>query len=228
MKAILKGHISPETAYVVDDYPYGFRLRCKIRYWLEYHPKRGFRLVSQTTNPKRGNVWNKPKASTYARFGGCMFLDDDGHVQWQGLSEYSSGAEAKAFSDKYREGVPEAGRDILDRWVAAKLAYDGARQPDDPLDVGLPEARKAFANPNGERERDQMGAPLDGGPNDDQEDGRGVDLEQMVETADPDSPELTGNERKGGPYECATCGADDHPTSECPHDKSYSDASHGE
>jgi hypothetical protein len=36
---ILKGHISQETAYLVDDYPYGFRLRCKIRYWLEYQPK---------------------------------------------------------------------------------------------------------------------------------------------------------------------------------------------
>lgn len=32
---VLSGHTSPETAYVVDDYPYGFRLRCKIRYWIE-------------------------------------------------------------------------------------------------------------------------------------------------------------------------------------------------
>jgi len=39
---------------LVEDYPYGFRLRCKIRFWLEYAPKRGFRFVSQTTNPKRG------------------------------------------------------------------------------------------------------------------------------------------------------------------------------
>src|SRR6516165_4444148 len=62
---ILSGHISPETAYVVEDYPYGLRLRCRIRYWLEHTPKRGFRFWSQTTNPKRGNIWNKPKASTY-------------------------------------------------------------------------------------------------------------------------------------------------------------------
>ncbi len=32
---ILNGHISPETAYVVEDYPYGYTLRCTIRYWLE-------------------------------------------------------------------------------------------------------------------------------------------------------------------------------------------------
>jgi hypothetical protein len=142
---ILTGHTTPETAYVVDDYPYGYRLRCKIRYWLEYKPSNGFRFVSQTTNPKRpGEVWNKPKASTYYKFGACMFLDDNDHVQWTGLSEYSDGAEAKAWSDKYREGVPEAGVIDLDRWVAAKVAYDTNRQSGDPLSIGLKEARAAF------------------------------------------------------------------------------------
>jgi hypothetical protein len=61
MKTILPPvHLSPETAYLVSDYPYGFRLRCKIRYWLEHHPKRGTRFVSQTTNPNAaGEVWNR-------------------------------------------------------------------------------------------------------------------------------------------------------------------------
>jgi len=142
---ILSGHISPETAYVVEDYPYGFRLRCQIRYWLEFSPKRGFRFVSQTTNPKKGNVWNKPKASTYCRFGGCMYLNEEGHVTWAGLTEYSNGAEAMAFADKYGDGVPEAGRALLNKWVAAKLAYDAARTRSDPLQVGVVEAAKAFA-----------------------------------------------------------------------------------
>jgi hypothetical protein len=152
---ILSGHISPETAFVVDDYPYGFRLRCKIRYWLEFHPKRGFRFLSQTTNPKRpGEVWNKPKASTYCKFGAAMYLDDQEHVTWAGLSEYSGGAEAQAFKEKYFEGVPEAGRPTLNQWVAMKLAYDGARAEDKangkilPLEVGIIEAREArLANP---------------------------------------------------------------------------------
>ena len=121
---ILKGHISPETAYLVEDYPYGFTLRCKIRYWLEYKPQHGCRLMSQTTNPKRGDMWNKPKGSTYARFGGCMFLDEQNHVQWKGLSEYSDGAEAQAFRETYGEGVPEAAKPGLHRWVEIKLAYD--------------------------------------------------------------------------------------------------------
>jgi hypothetical protein len=143
---ILSGHVSPETAYVVDDYPYGFRLRCKIRYWLEYNPKHGFRLVSQTSNPKRGNVWNKPKASTYSRFGACMYLDEDGRVWQSGLTEYSTGAEAQAWADKYGEGVPEAGKSIMRKWIASKLAYDAARTKDDPLNVGVAEAVKAFVS----------------------------------------------------------------------------------
>jgi hypothetical protein len=142
---LLTGHTSPETAYVVEDYPYGFRLRCKIRYWVEFKPKKGFRFVSQTTNPKRpGEVWNKPKASTYSLFGGAMFLDENEHVQFSGLSEYSDGAEAKAWAETYGEAVPEAGRVILNKWVAAKVAYAANRESGDALNVGLPEAIKAF------------------------------------------------------------------------------------
>lgn len=146
MTTLLKGHTSPETAYVVDDYPYGFRLRCKIRYWLEYNPRKGFRFVSQTTNPKRPvETWNKPKASTYARFGGAMYLDDNGHVQWAGLNEYSAAAEAQAFLEKYGDAIPQAGAALTRKWAAAKTAYETNRKKDDPLHVGVVDAYKAFA-----------------------------------------------------------------------------------
>jgi len=141
---LLTGHISPETAYVVEDYPYGFRLRCKIRYWIEFKPKKGFRFVSQTTNPKKpGEVWNKPKASTYSEFGGAMFLDEYEHVKFAGLNQYSDGAEAKAFQETYGAGVPEAGRVLLNKWVAAKVAYDANKG--EKLGDGLPAARKAWS-----------------------------------------------------------------------------------
>lgn len=141
---LLSGHVSAETAYVVEDYPYGFRLRCKIRYWIEFKAKKGFRFVSQTTNPKRpGEVWNKPKASTYSLFGGAMYLDDNGHVQFAALGEYSSGAEAKAWQDKFGEAVPEVGRLLLNKWVAAKVAYDANKG--EKLGDGLPAARKAWS-----------------------------------------------------------------------------------
>lgn len=119
---ILKGHTTPDTAYTVADYPYGFRLRCKIRYWLEVDKKRGVRLVSQTINPKRGDVWNKPKASTYSRFGGCMYLDANQHVQWSGLSQYGDAAEVTAWLETYGAGnvIPE----VTASWLRGKVAYE--------------------------------------------------------------------------------------------------------
>lgn len=89
---VLQGHTDEESAYLVDDYPYGFRLRCKIRYWIETAgkgAKRGQqRFMSQTTDPKRaGEHWNKPKGSTYSLMA-VMYLDGEKHVQWTGASEY--------------------------------------------------------------------------------------------------------------------------------------------
>lgn len=121
-------HTSPEMAYVVQDYPYGFRLRCQIRYWIDVHPTRGCRLMSQTSNPKMsGLVWNKPKASIYSLFGMAMYIDESGHVQQAGLTEYTNGAEATAFRDTYGAGVPNAAKPTMDHWIAAKVAYDAKR-----------------------------------------------------------------------------------------------------
>lgn len=93
---ILRGHSSPETAYEVEDYPYGFRLRCKIRYWLEHKRAHGHRLVSQTTNPKKpGVVWNKPKAGVYSPGLVVMYKAQNGHVMHAVVaSPYSIGAKA--------------------------------------------------------------------------------------------------------------------------------------
>lgn len=124
---ILKGHVSPETALLVKDYPYSFHLRCQIRYWIEYKPGHGFRLVSQTTNPRKGNIWNKPKASTYSRYGGCMVLDEKEHVTWTGLSEYGSADEAQKWLDTYGDGVPEEGKKSAETWVKMKRAYEELR-----------------------------------------------------------------------------------------------------
>lgn len=93
-KTLLVGHISPETAYTVEDYPYGFRLRCRIRYWLEGNPKRGYRWCSQTTNPKRAEErWNAPKKSTYSRIAAVMFLNADQHVKWCSFPDHADNIE---------------------------------------------------------------------------------------------------------------------------------------
>jgi len=146
MTQILSGHISPDTAYLVEDYPYGFRLRCQMRCWLDYSPKHGYRLAAQTTNPKRGNVWNKPKFSTYAKLGGAMFINDEGHVTWSALTEYASADEAKAWFDTYSHTLDPDRYRTLRSYVFAKLAYKANRKDGDPLSVGLAEARRAFIN----------------------------------------------------------------------------------
>jgi len=128
VKQVLSGHVSPETAYVVEDYPYGFRLRCRIRYWLEFNKTHGVRLMSQTSNPKKpGLVWNKPKASTYCRFGGAMFLDQDDHVQWSGLTEYGDLREAVEWQATFGAGVPTECVSLIDQWIAAKRKYEELR-----------------------------------------------------------------------------------------------------
>jgi hypothetical protein len=160
---ILRGHVSPETAYVVDDYPYGYKLRCTIRYWLEHKPKLGFRLMSQTTDPRHGGRWNKPKAGTYAKFGACLYLADNGHVRCAALTEYCNGKEAKEWSDRWRDGVPAVGLELLDRWVAAKVAYDANRKQSDPLSVGLPQARAAFVSATRELSEGRTFDENDGG-----------------------------------------------------------------
>lgn len=101
MLKVLTGHTSFETAYVVDDYPYGFRLRCKMAYWLETN-KNGTRLVTRTTNPKKaGEVWNKPKASTYAPVK-VLFLDpENGHVKTASLGFWNELPALAAFGDTY-------------------------------------------------------------------------------------------------------------------------------
>ena len=119
----LKGHNTQDTAFVVADYPYGFKLRCSIRYWLEEN-KHGARLWSQTTNPKKaGEVWNKAKASTYAMIAGCMFLDEKNHVAWAGLTEYSDLAEAEAWFNTYKDGLSDMATAAVTMWIEAKRRY---------------------------------------------------------------------------------------------------------
>src|SRR6188768_4491170 len=101
MVKVLTGHTSFETAYVVEDYPYGFRLRCKMAYWLETNPKHGMRLMSRTTNPKKaGEVWNKPKASTYAALK-VMGLNEVGHVVTHSLTYSETVEKVDAYEALY-------------------------------------------------------------------------------------------------------------------------------
>lgn len=114
----LYGHASAETAYMVDDYPYGFRKRCRIRYWLESDPKKGFRFVSQTEDPVKLR-WNAPKKSTYSEWGGAMYLDGNDHVQWADVNQYSKSPDVARFVAAF----PKADMTILRKVAGMKVAY---------------------------------------------------------------------------------------------------------
>lgn len=134
---ILKGHYSADTAYVVEDYPYGFRLRCRIRYWLE-RTKHGVRMVSQTTNPKAViERWNKPKPSTYHDVA-VMYLDDEQHVQQAVLSHYDGEERIAAYVAEYRDALTQEDHQAIDRLrllarAGSKLEWQVTPQrPTDP------------------------------------------------------------------------------------------------
>lgn len=90
---------SLETAYIAQDYPYGFTLRCEKAYWVETKGNKGQRLVTCTKNPKTG-LWNKPKAGVYYQ---CIVLYEDllGHVQVAPLSNYSGIEGLKEYVTKW-------------------------------------------------------------------------------------------------------------------------------
>jgi hypothetical protein len=116
----LYGHTSQETAYMIDDYPYGRTLRCRRRVWLEYKPNHGFRFVSQTEHPTK-KVWNKPHASTYVDVAACLYLDEQGHVAWTGITPYTDATEALNFARTF--GPKCEGSSRLCIWAERKAGY---------------------------------------------------------------------------------------------------------
>lgn len=146
----LEGHTSEAQAYLVEDYPYGFRLRTQARYWLEHHAKRGWRFVHQTLNPKTGR-WNKSKASTYAEWGGAMYLDSDGHVQWLGIGPYSSDRDILSFVQTF----PHAGH-VLSEIVPQKLRLQQGR-----IEGRLVWTINGVAQPTSEADQERLRSELE-------------------------------------------------------------------
>lgn len=113
-------HVSAETAHVTADYPYGFRLRCQRREWVETS-KFGQRFVTQTSNPKaKALVWNKPKAGTYHRV--CVLgRDAEGHVAIDVLSVGSGEKEIREFAERYSAALTEYQREQVRFLLAMAL-----------------------------------------------------------------------------------------------------------
>ena len=69
---------SADNAVVVEDYPWGYKLRTKRKYWIET-TKRGDRLCYQTLNPKT-DKWCAVKKSTYTGIK-VLYENEDGHIK---------------------------------------------------------------------------------------------------------------------------------------------------
>jgi hypothetical protein len=88
----LSTHNSPETAYVIKDWPYGRTLRCEKHVWIETKKNFGQRAVYRTTNPKRGNSFNANKNGNYYNL--VVFgANADGLLEFDDLNQYSHPAE---------------------------------------------------------------------------------------------------------------------------------------
>lgn len=72
-----------ENSVEVDNYPWGFRLKTKRRYWIET-TKNGDRFCYATLNPKT-DQWCKPKKSTYSAV--VILVDDNGYITSYSLSK---------------------------------------------------------------------------------------------------------------------------------------------
>lgn len=67
-----------DNAVTVENYPWGYKLKTKRKYWIET-TKRGDRLCYQTLNPKT-DKWCAVKKSTYAGIK-VLYENEDGHIK---------------------------------------------------------------------------------------------------------------------------------------------------
>ena len=89
----LYNHTTPDTAYIVHNYPYGYTTRTDIRYWIETVKGKGDRFASQTLNPKTG-AWNAPKLSTYSAVMVMTLNEENDHISrvelWRAIEKDES------------------------------------------------------------------------------------------------------------------------------------------
>lgn len=106
-KKYIYDHTSFETAYEVSNYPWGFRLRTEVKYWIETQDKKsgGERLCICTKDPRTGK-WCKPKKSNYSDLE-FLYLDENNHVKTEVLNHYSEPEKIEEFIKNHREHLSE-------------------------------------------------------------------------------------------------------------------------
>jgi len=115
INTIIYNKDSADNAVVVDNYPWGYKLRTKRKYWIET-TKRGDRLCYQTLNPKT-DKWCAVKKSTYSGIE-VLYENEDGHIktigldpQWatkESLAHFQKNVDVTKLTDAQRAKICEA------------------------------------------------------------------------------------------------------------------------
>ena len=74
-----------DNALIVENYPWGYKLKTKRKYWVETIPKKGDRVCFQTLNPKT-NKWCKVKKSTYSHV--AVLTEKNGYVSHREIGNW--------------------------------------------------------------------------------------------------------------------------------------------
>lgn len=82
---------------LVEDYPYGFRLRTTLKIHIEYKKGKGFRVGRTTINPKNWR-WNATKYSTYDSFKRLYRDNETGYIE-------SCGFDSNTTLEKYEKAL---------------------------------------------------------------------------------------------------------------------------
>jgi hypothetical protein len=130
----LYGHTSPETAYEVEDYPWGFRLRTKIRYWIESKINYGQRFCSQTVNPKTGR-WCAPRMDTYSEIE-VLYLNEDDHVRRDILIKSSSLIDIENFKKIHLDNLDQFQKNQLINMIAIENVMKHVEVKFTPCPIG--------------------------------------------------------------------------------------------
>ena len=95
-------NIREENPILVNNYPWGFKLKTQKRYWIE-ETKRGERFCTQTKNPKTGH-WCTPKKSTYSEVT-ILCENKDGHISYVSIGKWDSIESIDNFLKKHKKNL---------------------------------------------------------------------------------------------------------------------------
>lgn len=123
MKEYIYNATSPETAIEVDNYPWGFRMKTKQRYWVESSDKHGQRFVSQTMNPKNG-TWCAPKKGTYCKVIVPYRDAETGHIEHEGINGYHDRNQLLEFYERHKDHLTDFQKGKLREMHAIKEVFE--------------------------------------------------------------------------------------------------------